>query len=96
MHHFAVSSAMHDHTRTQKPDARNDALDDPACVRIRVLRDGQYRNSRCQGNEAEGSHPSWFLMPLEMYSHQRSDQRRGTKAENYVKPTKNAGKPSWT
>jgi hypothetical protein len=84
---------MHDHTRSQKPDTRNDALDDPACVRIRVLRDGQYRCSRCQGNEAEGSYSNRFLMPLEMYSDYGSDQHRDTKSENYLRPTKHAANP---
>jgi hypothetical protein len=39
MHHLACS-VMQDHTRTQKPDARNDALDDSACISIGIFRYG--------------------------------------------------------
>jgi len=37
MHHFAVSSAMHDHACTQKPDTRYDALDHPACIEFKSI-----------------------------------------------------------
>jgi hypothetical protein len=41
---------MQDHTRTQKLDTRNDALDDPACIGIGIFRYG----SACMGGKSTG------------------------------------------
>jgi len=59
---------MKDHTRTQKPDTRNDALNDPACVGIVIFRYGQHGNCRREGNEPKRSHSRRFLLQLEIYS----------------------------
>jgi hypothetical protein len=75
---------MQDYTRTQKTDTRNDALDDPACVGIRILRYGQHGKCRSQGNKPKRSHSRRFVMQLAIQSNHGSDQHRGTKAKNYV------------
>jgi hypothetical protein len=93
MYYLAASRAMQDYTRTQKTNTRNDALDDPACISIRILRYGQHGKCRSQRNKPQRSHPCRFLMQLEIYSKHGSDQHRGTKAKNYVKPAEHGGSP---
>jgi hypothetical protein len=55
---------MQDHTRTQKTDTRNDALDDPAYIGLGILRYGEHGERRSQGNEPKRSHSRRFVMQL--------------------------------
>ena len=79
---------MQDHTRTQKTDTRNDAMDDPACIGIGILRSGQHGSCRCEGHEPKRSHSRWFLLQLEIYSDHGSSQGRGTETKNNIEPIK--------
>src|SRR6266700_406090 len=86
MHCPDVSSEMQDHPRTEKADAGNDALNDPACVGRRMLLDRQHRNRRGQRDKPEHPQPRGLPTQLEIDAHQGSDQRCGAKAKYDVVP----------
>jgi hypothetical protein len=86
MYYLTVCRAMQDYARTQKTDTSNDALDDPACIGIRILGYGQHGKCGSQGNKPKRSHSRRFLMQLAIYSNHGSNQHCGTKAKHYVKP----------
>src|SRR6185436_13872493 len=89
MHPSAVG-AMQDHTRAQEADTRDDALDDPAYVRLRVLGDTHHRQRRSESNQPKRSHPRGLVMKLAIEADRAANQHRATEAKNDVRPLDHA------
>ena len=95
MHYLAIYATVQNHTRTQKPHARDDTLDDPARIGIRVFCDRQNRNCRCKRNESQRSHSCRLVLQLKIYSEHGSDCRRRAKSKNNFRPIKHKMISPW-
>jgi hypothetical protein len=55
---------MQDHTRTQKTDTRNNALDDPAYIGTRIQHYGEHGECRPHGNKPVRSHSRRLVLQI--------------------------------
>jgi hypothetical protein len=62
--YMASGRTMQDHARSQKTDARYDALDDPACISIGMLRDGEHSKRRSRADKPKRSYSARFVIQL--------------------------------